>query len=133
MTDIRTFRTSQNKLAWLTLLMSSSTLICCALPILLVFLGMGTTVAALTSSIPALITLSQHKIWLFGISALLLLVSGWLLYRSGRTCPTDTHLGSLCQQSQKWNSRIYWFALGVWSIGFLAAYVALPVRVWLDG
>ena len=43
---------------------STGTLVCCALPILLVSIaGLGSVVASLTNNFPLLITLSQHKGW----------------------------------------------------------------------
>ncbi|MBA1443709.1 MAG: hypothetical protein M3H12_06285 [Chromatiales bacterium] len=117
---------------WLTLFVTTGTLVCCALPILLVTLGLGATVAALTSALPFLITLSQHKAWVFALSGLMLGLSGWLLYRSGRSCPSDPQLGELCNKTQIWNRRIYWSSVTIWGIGFVAAYLALPLRIWLD-
>ncbi|NOX08580.1 MAG: hypothetical protein GXP22_03675 [Gammaproteobacteria bacterium] len=117
---------------WLTLFTSSGTLICCALPIILVTLGLGTTVAALTSTFPFLITLSQHKIWVFIFSGLMLSLAGWLLYRPARHCPSDPELGRLCQTTHTWNQRIFWVSVSIWSIGFFAAYLALPLRMWLE-
>lgn len=122
----------QTGLTWLALFTSTGTLICCALPITLVTLGMGATVAALTSSFPLLISLSQHKIWIFLISGALLALSGWLMVRPGRSCPTDPQLGQLCNRTQVWNRRVYWTSLIIWCIGFFAAYLALPIRMWLD-
>jgi mercuric ion transport protein len=118
-------------LSWLALFASAGTLLCCALPITLVSFGMGATVAALTSSFPILITLSQYKVWLFGISALLLTGSGWLLYRPGRACPTDADLAQLCYRIQRLNRHLFWNAVGIWCVGFFAAYLALPLRIWL--
>ncbi len=122
----------QTGLSWLTLFASGGTLICCALPIILVTLGMGATVAAFTSSFPLLVTLAQHKAWVFTGSGAMLLLSGWLMYRSGRACPADPELGRLCDQAQVWNRRIYWSSVTLWSIGFFAAYLALPLRILLD-
>jgi mercuric ion transport protein len=122
----------QTGLSWLTLFASSGTLICCALPIILVTLGLGATVAALTSSFPLLITIAQHKTWVFAGSGALLLLSGWLMYRPGRACPADQELGCLCDQTQVWNRRIYWTSATLWVIGFFAAYLALPLRILLD-
>ncbi len=122
----------QTGLSWLTLFASSGTLICCALPIILVTLGLGATVAAFTSSFPALVTIAQHKVWVFTGSGAMLLVSGRLMYRSGRACPADPELGRLCDQTQVWNRRIYWSSVTLWGIGFFAAYLALPLRIWLD-
>lgn len=122
----------QTSLSWLTLFASSGTLICCALPIILVTLGFGATVAALTSNFPVLISIAQHKVWVFSGSGALLLLSGWLLYRPGRACPVDPELGRLCDRTQLWNRRIYWSSVMLWCIGFFAAYLALPIRVFFD-
>ena len=122
----------QTGLSWLTLFASGGTLICCALPIILVTLGLGATVAAFTSSFPLLVTIAQHKAWVFTGSGAMLLVSGWLMYRPGRTCPADPELGRLCDQTQVWNRRLYWSSVTLWSIGFFAAYLALPLRIFQD-
>lgn len=118
---------------WFTLFTTTGTLICCALPIILVTLGLGATVAAMTSAFPILIMLSQHKVWVFAFSALMLLVSGWLMYRPGRHCSADPNLAEKCTTALKWNKRIYWISVGMWGIGFMAAYLLLPVRIWLEG
>jgi len=122
----------QTGLSWLTLFASSGTLICCALPIILVTLGFGATVAALTSNFPVLITIAQHKVWVFSGSGALLLLSGWLMYRPGQACPVDPELGQLCNRTQLWNRRIYWSSVTLWCIGFFAAYLALPLRLFFD-
>ncbi len=116
---------------WLALFATTGTLICCALPIMLVTLGMGATVAAATSSFPLLIILSQYKTYVFTASGLLLGLSGWLLYRSGRACPTDPILAEYCNRAQSWNRRLLWGSVIVWGIGFFAAYLALPLRMAL--
>lgn len=115
-------------ITWLTLFASTGTLICCALPITLVTLGLGASVAAMTSSFPFLITLSLHKIWIFAFSGIMLVLSGWLMYRPGRQCPTDPELARICSRTQVWNRRVYWTSVVIWSVGFFAAYVALPLR-----
>lgn len=119
-------------MTWLTLFASTGTLICCALPIILVTLGLGATVAALTSSFPFLITLSEHKAWVFAFSGGMLGLTGWLLYRSGRSCPGDPEAAALCETAHFWNRRIYWTSSVLWCIGAFAAYLALPLRIWLE-
>ncbi len=118
-------------MSFFTLFASSGTLICCALPIILVTLGMGATVAALTSTFPFLIVLSQHKIWVFIFSGLMLAVSAWFIYRPNQSCPVEPLAARVCEASKIWNKRIYWFSVIIWSIGFFAAFVALPVRMAL--
>jgi hypothetical protein len=76
--------------------------------------------------------LSQHKIWVFAFSGAMLGGSGWLLFRSPRACPTDPKLAAICNKTRAWNRRIYWTSVIVWSAGFFAAYLALPLRIWLE-
>ncbi len=121
----------QSAVSWLTLFTSAGTLICCALPILFVMLGLGATVAAVTSAVPFLVTLALHKSWVFAGSGLMLLLSGWLMYRPGRACPSDPELGRLCERADRWNRRIYGVSATIWGIGFFAAYLVLPIRMWL--
>lgn len=123
----------ETRLAWLALITTMGTIVCCALPITLVALGMGATMAALVSNVPFLVTLSQHKILVFTISGSMLVLSGWVLYRSGRTCPVDQELAALCRRAEKWNRRVLWFSASLWGIGFFAAFLALPLRIWFDG
>lgn len=80
----------------LTLFTSGGTLVCCALPITLVTLGFGSAVIGLTGAFPWLITLSQHKAWVFAVSATLLVFGGWMIHHRGRSCPADPRLGRLC-------------------------------------
>ena len=125
--------TKESGLTWLALFTTTGTLVCCALPITLVSLGLGATMASLVSAAPFLVTLSQHKIWVFLISGGLLALSGWLMYRPGRACPVDPELGQLCNKSQLWNRRIFWTSVTLWSIGFFAAFLALPLQIWFEG
>lgn len=115
----------------LTLFTSASTLLCCALPILLVSLGMGAAVVSLTSSAPWLITLSEHKQWVFAGSLIMLAIGGWLIYRSGRTCPTEARLARACQRMDFINRGIYWASVGIWLTGFFAAFILGPLSDWL--
>ena len=56
----------QPYLRWLTLFVTSGTLLCCALPILLVTLGFGAVVASLNYNIPGLLFLAEHQSWALG-------------------------------------------------------------------
>jgi len=123
---------SEITVSWLALFASAGTLVCCAIPIVLVTLGLGATVAALTSSFPVIIALSEQKAWVFGISALLLVTAGWLLFRPGRSCPVDPAEARACNRAQSWNRRVLVLSGIIWSLGFFAAYLALPLRHVLD-
>jgi len=122
----------EQSITWFTLFTTTGTLVCCALPIIFVTLGLGATVAAMTSALPFLIILSQYKIWVFAFSGIMLVISGWLMFRPGRVCPTDKDIGRACSTAHKWNQRIYWCSIVIWGIGFFAAFFALPLRIWLD-
>lgn len=122
----------KSRWGWVALFASTTTLVCCALPILLVTLGLGAVSAALFSTFPALVTLAQHKAWFFLGSALLLILAGWLLYRPGRACPADPALAAKCARARKWNLRFFWGAVAVWAIGFIAAYLSLPLLEFFD-
>lgn len=103
---------------------SSATLLCCALPILLVSLGMGAVVASLYGEyFPWLRWFGLHENITFGTTALILIVAGWALYRPGRACPADPELGALCAKAHKWNIRFFWGSVVIWCIGFTAAFL----------
>ncbi|MGE0465283.1 MAG: hypothetical protein AB7P44_02410 [Steroidobacteraceae bacterium] len=114
-----------------TLLLSAGTLVCCALPLLLVSVGLGASVAALTSAAPWLVALSAHKAWFFTASGLAIAGGTFLLYRPGRTCPSDPRLAALCARADRWNRIALAVAAAIWAIGFAVAYLWLPVRGWL--
>lgn len=126
--------TGKNTLFFSTfaLLASSGTLLCCALPIILVSLGMGSVVVALNLELPFLNNFVEYKLWVFLLSGLLLLLSAWQLYSTRNLCPADPTLAASCKRIKKWSTWLFIVATSVWVIGFIAAYVALPVRIWLD-
>ena len=119
-------------LGWVSLFASAGTWICCALPILLVTIGAGAILAGITSQFPLLAALGAHKNWMFAISAVLLVAAAGLTWRSGQYCPADPVLARQCQHVRQWNKRVLWVSVIVWFIGFVAAYLALPVRIYLD-
>jgi mercuric ion transport protein len=119
-------------LTWLTLFTSTGTLVCCAIPIILVTLGMGATVASMVSFLPFLTTLSEYKLWVFLISGVLLILSAWMLYRPNHHCPTEPAIGELCKKTNVWNRRVYWSSVIIWCIGFFAAFLILPLQIWLE-
>lgn len=123
----RSVAVEQSRWGWLVLFTSSSTLICCALPILLVTLGLGAVSATLFDTLPFLVTLAKHKLWMFIGSAGMLILGGWALYRPGRSCPTDPVLAQKCEGAHRWNKRIWWVSIVIWGIGFFAAYLSLPL------
>jgi len=119
--------------SFFTLFMSLGTLICCVLPILLVSMGFGVAVVALIGQFPFVITLSQHKIWIFLISASLLIGTAWLLWGTPQSCPADPKLAAVCERIQRWNKRIFWLALTIWIIWADVTYIILPLWMLVEG
>src|ERR1700738_5431629 len=62
-------------LSYFSLFASVGTLLCCALPSLLVLAGLGASVASTLSALPWLVTLSRHKQWTFAVSGALIAMS----------------------------------------------------------
>lgn len=119
-------------LKWVALFLASGTLICCALPILLVTLGFGAVVASLNYNIPGLVFLAEHKVWTLSVSALVLLLLAWIIWRPNQHCPSDPNLASLCKNSKRWNKRIFWISSLIWFIGFFTSYLLLPLHNFFD-
>ncbi|MFZ4125182.1 MAG: hypothetical protein ACOYJ2_03820 [Rickettsiales bacterium] len=109
----------------LSLFTSASTLVCCALPALLVTLGAGAALISLTSAVPQLIWISRHKIEVFSYATVMLSLSGYLLWRARNApCPTDQGLAKACGKQRKWNKRIYFFSLTMYAIGGFFSFIA---------
>lgn len=109
---------------FLTLLSSGSTLICCAIPAILVLLGAGSVVAALVGTFPQLVWLSEHKIWLFGFGGLMLGVSRYFSARNQNLCPIDPGLAEACKKTKRWANVLWWISAVIYSIGFAVSYIA---------
>ena len=96
-------------------------------------MGLGAASASMFANFPVLVTLANYKAWMFAASGAVLALTAWLLFRSGRTCPADPILAEQCEKAHRWNTRFFWVSAGIWIVGFAAAYLALPVYLWLDG
>lgn len=109
---------------YFTLFGSMSTLICCALPALLVSLGLGATLAGLASNFPALIWISQYKIEVFIFSGFMLSLNGFLIWKNRNApCPLDPRLRDACIKGRKYSLNLFIFSVSIYLIGFLFAYV----------
>lgn len=123
-------------LNYFSLFSSFSTLICCALPSVLVLLGMGTAVASLLSAAPWLVSLSRHKIWTFSIAGTLIAASFAMTYvvaprlRRGDVCAADDP--TTCGEVSRLSRVILWGSALIWSGGFFVAYLLGPILEHLD-
>jgi hypothetical protein len=107
-----------------TLFASLSTLICCAIPALLVALGAGATLSTFISIFPKIVWISEHKVEVFIFAGVMLTISGYLQWR-GRfaPCPTDPVLRDACMRTRKASLIVYSLSLLLYLIGGWFAFV----------
>lgn len=123
-------------LNYFSLFSSFSTLICCALPSVLVLLGMGSAVALLLSAAPWLVSLSRHKIWIFSMAGTLIATSFVMTYivaprlQRGVACEADDP--TTCGEVSKLSKVVLWGSALIWSGGFFVAYLLGPILERLD-
>jgi hypothetical protein len=109
----------------LTILSSFTTLVCCALPAVLVSLGAGAALASVVTAVPQLIWLSEHKISLFIFAGCMLALSGIAAYRNRKTpCPAGVVQANSCLRLRRWSARIFCLSAALYAIGFFFAFVA---------
>ena len=112
-------------LSLLSLFTSGGTLICCALPALLVSLGAGAVMASVVSSVPQIVWFSEHKLSVFIFAGVMLSISGLLQWQArSLPCPSDKELAELCNKTRVNSLRIYIFSVSVFLIGGFMAFVA---------
>ena len=112
-------------LSWFSLFSSVGTLLCCALPSLLVFLGFGATFAGMVSFFPQIVWLSKYKEIVFGFSFLLILF-GFVFHflNQNMACPIDPLQARVCRSTRTWSFGILVFSSLLWVTGALFAFVA---------
>ena len=124
-----------NLLSYFSLFSSIGTLLCCALPSVLVLAGLGATVASTLSAFPWLVALSHHKIWTFTTSGVLIGASFvnmyWFAPRfRARSC--SPYHPEACEEASRLSRLILWFSAILYASGFFAAFVLGPILTRLD-
>lgn len=110
--------------ALLSLLTSGSTLVCCALPALLVSIGAGATLAGLVSAVPQLVWLSGRKTEVFSIAGAMLAVAGAMQWCARHApCPLDPALAAACTRTRRLSLGTYLFSVAVYAVGVVFAFV----------
>jgi hypothetical protein len=130
-------RLGSGALSYLSLFTSLGTLVCCALPSLLVLFGLGATVASVLSEAPWLVALSHHKHWVFIVAGLLIFSNFVYIYavapklqlRNGACDPADP---AACQTAGKFSRVVLWCSAALYMVGFFAAYLLGPLLVRFD-
>ncbi len=130
MTQITVGKLKHDGAAILSLFTSFSTLLCCALPTLLVTLGLGAVVATTHSSFPLLITLSRNNGWMFLGAGIAIALNFYLVSRKNKadSCEVNSETGeAACDVATNWNKRILWSSAAIYVVGFTVSYLAFPV------
>ena len=124
-------------LGYVSLFTSLGTLLCCALPSLLVLLGLGATVATVLSSVPWLVKLSHHKVWVFTTAGILIILAFVQTYaiaprlrRSAVDCPPNNP--QACYEASRFSKVVLWLAVVIYAVGFFVADVLGPILTHLD-
>ncbi|HAQ50226.1 MAG TPA: hypothetical protein DCR13_01615 [Gammaproteobacteria bacterium] len=118
----------QTILPSLSLFTSVGTLLCCALPALLVTLGMGAALAGFVGAVPWITAVSDYKSIVFTMAGVLLALAAFMQWRARNApCPADPAKAKACGRLRK----ISWFILGfsilIYVIGFFFAYIAVHI------
>jgi hypothetical protein len=107
-----------------TLLASTTTLVCCVLPAVLVSVGAGAVMVGLVSTFPQLVWLSEHKALVFGIAGVLLAGSGVMIWRArSLPCPVDPVAARSCTRLRKISAWLYGVSLLAFVAGAVFAFV----------
>lgn len=123
-------------LQYVSLFSSLGTLICCALPSLLVLFGLGATVASILSAAPWLVTLSRHRVWIFTAAGVLIGTNFVYVYaiaprlRHARgACAADD---LTCRTTTRFSQAVLWMSAGIYAVGALTAFALGPLLLWWD-
>ncbi len=103
---------------------SLSTLLCCALPVTLVSLGMGATFASLTATFPQITWLTGYKNELFVLTGVMLLASYYFMRKVEiQACPIDPNQKEACQSSKSTSKYIFWASVVLYIIGLSFSFI----------
>ena len=115
----------ESLLPFFGLFTSVSTILCCALPIILVTLGIGAVFANLTASFPFITWLAERSLYLFTIATNLLLIGGYFIFIKPQTCPADKKLAEICNKTKKFNKIVWWMSVIILAISFFFKYILI--------
>ena len=111
--------------SWITLLTSSGTLICCALPALLVVAGAGAALASAIAAVPQLVWFSEHKTGVFLVALAMLIASGVSQWQArSLPCPADPELAHRCRIARRRSQMVYALSVGLFALGGFFAFIA---------
>lgn len=112
--------------ATLALFTSVSTLICCALPALLVSVGMGAVMAGLIETVPGITWMGANKPIVFTVAGLVLAASGaWQWHARTLPCPVDPAKAKACARLRRISWVLWWVGVAAFLIGGFFAFFAV--------
>ena len=118
----------QTILPTLSLFTSVGTLLCCALPALLVTLGMGAALAGFIGTVPWITAISDYKKWVFLGAGVMLALSAFMQWRARYApCPADPKKAKACARPRKISWGILIFSILVYLVGFFFAFLAADI------
>jgi len=97
--------------------------VCCALPALFISLGMGASFASLVSHVPALVWLSEYKIYFFIMTAIFLSLGFYMLFIYPQSCPPEKDLAIACQDSKKVSKIVFILSAIIFIIAVFFSYI----------
>ena len=107
-----------------SLLASSATLVCCVLPAVMVSLGAGAAVVGLVTAVPQLVWLSEHKVGVFLVAAVLLAASGLLMLNARNLpCPADPKAARTCTRLRRVSLGLFAVSAVSLATGAIFAFV----------
>ena len=111
--------------ATLALFTSVSTLICCALPALLVSVGLGAVMAGLIEAVPGITWMGANKTIVFTIAGLVLAASGaWQWHARTLPCPADPAKAKACARLRRMSWALWWIGVVAFLVGAFFAFFA---------
>lgn len=109
----------------LTLFSCFGTLLCCALPALLVALGAGSVMAGLVAAVPQLTVVSKHKPAVFIFAGVMLSLSAFMQWRNRyAACPIDPVKARICMRLKKYSAIVFGISLTAYLTGIFFTYFA---------
>lgn len=112
--------------ATLALFTSVSTLICCALPALLVSVGMGAVMAGLIETVPGITWMGENKPIVFTVAGLVLAASGaWQWHARSLPCPADPAKAKACTRLRRISWVLWWIGVAAFVVGGFFAFFAV--------
>ena len=109
--------------ATLALFTSATTLICCALPAMLVMVGMGAVWSGVIGTVPGITWFGTNKHLVFSVTGLVLAASGsWQWHARTLPCPADPIKARACTRLRRISWTLWGISVATFIIGGFFAF-----------